>query len=171
MLLAKLVLARHHPQWLNKLSNFEKQNRCPREPFAPALWCPTALPSHGVSIISFEFPLHLHSFALCPVALSLSKTNWISNGFHPRSERAAGHQRKRMQKQWEPKGNNGHTMGGKSHTRATRHKRKGMQMQWEPNGNNGQPMGRKSSGAPKKQNANAMGTQRTYWTHHGKDKQ
>ena len=49
--------------------------------------------------------------------------------------------------------------------------RKGKHMQWEPKGNNGHHMGRKSNGAPKKKNANAMGTQRKHWPHHGKEKQ
>ena len=63
----------------------------------------------------------------------------------PWEGRAAGHQRNRMQMEWEPKGNNGDNMGRKSNERATGHQRKGMQTQWEPKGNNGYTMGRKSN--------------------------
>jgi len=63
----------------------------------------------------------------------------------PWEGRAAGHQRKRMQLQWEPKGNIGHNMGRKANERATGLQRKGMQTQWEPKGNNGHTMGRKGN--------------------------
>jgi len=64
---------------------------------------------------------------------------------NPWEGRAAGHQQKRMQMQWEPKGNTGHAMGRKSNERATGLQRKRMQTQWEPKGNNAHTMRRKSN--------------------------
>ena len=61
----------------------------------------------------------------------------------PWEGRAAEHQRKIMQMQWEPEGNIGHTMGRNANERATGLQRKRMQTQWEPKGNNAHTMARK----------------------------
>ena len=89
-----------------------------------------------------------------------------------------------MQTQWEPKGNNAHTMGRKRNERATvaqtgffpdRDGGTPLSPPSKPKGHIGQTMGRKTqlkiNGTTKKKNANAMGAQGKQWIHHEKERQ